>query len=367
MKMMRWMSSFGGVLCAIVLMMQSCSCTAGKKEREEVTDRLKVGVVFGGGGAKGAAQVGVLRYIEKAGLPVDYVVGTSIGSIVAGLYASGCTVDQMDSLFRSQHWAALLTDRRTESHGLVNDILDVDDGGIYVFGYPILKPDHDARDRGDSKTELSNLGVLRGDSIATLLEQLSGQRDEIQFDDLRIPFRCVAVDAGKMEEVVFDHGHLPSCMRASMAIPMAFQPVKIEGRTFIDGGMINNLPVDVCRAMGADIVIAIDLTQEHLSKEEEAALKADTTQAWYNDVLDFFGAETANRYADWAFRGADKKRYLANRDSADLVINPNLGGYGTLSFSHKAICDMMDMGEKTGRSYLPQLQQLRVKVMAGKK
>lgn len=175
--------------------------------------RPKVALVLGGGGAKGAATVGALKYVEQSGVPIDMIVGTSIGSIVGGMYSLGYRSAQLDSLFRTQEWMRMC------------------------------------------------VGSLMGDSIIRVLRNCIGD-DYIQvdFDSLPIPFRCVAVDANTMTEVVLKEGDLAQAMRASMAIPVVFKPVKMNGMRLMDGGMLNNLPVDVAKDMGADYVIAIDLT-----------------------------------------------------------------------------------------------------------
>ena len=157
-----------------------------------------MGLVLGGGGAKGATEVGVLKVIEEVGVPIDYIAGTSIGSIVGGLYSVGFTVEQLASLFRNEDWVDL-----------------------FATG-----------------------------SVLNLLENMVGPNDSIDFNQLPIPFRCVAFDLKSHEEVVLRSGRLAQAMRASMAIPGACKPVRINGMMLVDGGMINNLPVDVVRDMG---------------------------------------------------------------------------------------------------------------------
>ena len=180
-------------------------CLYMTAQTPSIIDRPKVGLVLGGGGAKGAAEVGALKVIEELNIPIDYIAGTSIGAILGGLYATGYRAEQLDSLFRSGLWMT--------------------------------------------------------DNVLELLDRLTETDEWIDFDELPIPFRCVAVDFDTQEEVVFRNGHLATAMRASMAIPGIYKPVLVDGKTLVDGGMVNNLPVDVVRDMGADIVIAIDLTQ----------------------------------------------------------------------------------------------------------
>ena len=293
--------------------------------------RPRVALVLGGGGAKGAAEVGALKVIEQAGIPVDYVVGTSIGSIVGGLYACGYTPAQLDTMFRTQEWLSLLTDRRQD---LAWDPYKVQDGVTYVFGFPVI-------DRSDT-----SFGVMKGEKIEALLDSMSGCSREISFDSLRIPFRCVAVDLKNTTEHVLSQGKLSRAMRASMAIPGIFKPVHIDGMSLVDGGMLNNLPTDVARQMGADIVIAIDLQQE---KQEERSYSL-------RDNLGIGGL------LDWVVSRPDVKKYNQNLKLADIYINPRLPDYDASSFGNKNAARMMQIGEKAALKVWPQLMKLREKL-----
>src|SRR5574344_1118080 len=145
--------------------------------------RLKVGLVLGGGGAKGAAEVGVLKYIEKSGIPIDYIAGTSIGSIIGGLYSCGYRSADLDSMFVSKEWTTLLADRNMD---LDNSLIRTKDGITYILGFPIGRHKH-------KKTNTSP-GLIQGDSITHFLNHMTQRPDSISFDKLPIPFRCVAVD-----------------------------------------------------------------------------------------------------------------------------------------------------------------------------
>ncbi len=258
--------------------------TAALPMNAQEASRPKVALVLGGGGAKGAATVGVLKYIEKSGMPIDMVVGTSIGSIVGGLYCLGYNSEQLDSMFRSQEWADLFA------------------------------------------------GSLMGDSIVRSLRQMTGRRS---FEDLPIPFRCVAVDVKGLREVVLSRGDLAQAMRASMAIPLVFKPVKMDGMVLVDGGVLNNLPVDVAKNMGADIVIAVDLT---VNKHEDI-----------------------ERSGILSLLRLDLKKYQQNCNDVDIYINPNLRGYGAHDFSPEKIAKMISLGEKAGKASLKSLKKLKKK------
>lgn len=301
----------------------------------DATHHPKIGLVLGGGGARGAAEVGVLKVLEEKGIRPDYIAGTSIGAIVGGLYACGYGADDLDALFRSQEWLSLIGDRNRD---LRKSILDKRDGVTYLFGFPIS---------GNSKkteTEESGLGLLGGTNITLLLDSLTKRYDGIgSFDELPIPFRCVAVDLKKHEEVVMDSCELELAMRASISIPGAFKPVRWKGKLLVDGGMLNNLPVDVVREMGADIVIAVDLDQgQH--EERDFSLK------------ETFGI---GGILDWLVSRPDWKKNKANREDADIYINPQLAEYGISSFGSESISTMIERGERAARAASEQLDRLR--------
>lgn len=326
----------------IVLLMALLCLQAGWSAQPKKTQRLKVGLVLGGGGAKGAAEVGVLKYIEKAEVPIDYIAGTSIGSIVGGLYACGYRSADLDSMFRSQEWSTLLADRNMEFEG---DIYKKKDGVVYVLGYPIS--------RKHSKIADSSVGIVRGDSVVHLLDSMTQRHDSMSFDELPIPFRCVATDYKNNKEVVLKSGRLPMAMRASMAIPGAFKAIEIDSVSLMDGGLINNLPVDVVKEMGADIVIAIDLTQnQHEGEKRKSA-------PWYLKLI----RNDLARLAVWSIERPDLDKYHANKKLADIYINPKLKGYGAGSFSEDNIDDMIRLGEEAGQKAYGKLVKLRKKVL----
>ena len=274
------------VLTLFIYIVASLPLMAQSFREYNESRRPKVALVLGGGGAKGAATVGVLKAVEKSGVPIDMVVGTSIGSIVGGLYSIGYDSKQLDSLFRTQSW-------------------------LDIFS-----------------------GSLMGDSIIWTLREMTGGI-VTDFDSLPIPFRCVAVDVKKIREVVLSEGDLAQAMRASMAIPLVFKPVKIGNMQLVDGGVLNNLPVDVARDMGADYVIAVDLT---VNKHEN----------------DLSGLMSMLR--------VDLRKYHQNSEDADVYINPKLKGYGAHDFASDKIAKMIDLGEVAGKASLKELKRLKKKV-----
>ena len=323
----------------IVLLLALC-CSA-----IVLAQRPRVGLVLGGGGAKGAAEVGVLKVIERAGIPIDYIVGTSIGSIVGGLYATGYTAVELDSIFRAQVWLSLLTDRRED---LTPYPYKKVGGMTYVFGFPIYDADNPRQ---------GALGALRGKRVEQMLDSLMGYRGFNEFESLKIPFRCVACDFRNVREVVLSKGFPANAMRASMAIPGIFKPVKWEGMHLVDGGMVNNLPVDVARAMGADIVIAIDLQQAEPKLPKKKYTAVETVGDWIG----------LGELVQWATRRPDVAKYHQNRKAADIYIHPILPDYDASSFDQSSVEVMLELGEQEGRRHWNELVALKRKLSPGKK
>ena len=298
-----------------------------------MAERPKIGLVFGGGGAKGAAEVGVLKVLEQAGVQVDYIVGTSIGSIVGGLYAAGYTANELETMFQTQEWLSLLTDRKAS---LSNDPYQTIDGVTYIFGFPVM-------DRNSSV-----FGVMKGESVENMLDSMLSVKGCKDFDSLPIPFCCVTADIRAAQEVVLSKGSISKAMCASMSIPGIFKPVRLDDRLLVDGGMLNNLPVDVCRKMGADIVIAIDLQQNEQKPRKQSDLSMLSSLA---DMLGFGGI------LEWITNRPDIEKYLENRQKADIYIHPNLPDADASSFGNKNAARMIQAGVVAAKQQLPELQR----------
>ena len=286
--------------------------------------RPKVALVLGGGGAKGAAEVGALKVIEQVGVPIDYIVGTSIGSIIGGLYSIGYRADDLDSLFVNQNWLKLFNDGRVHGQGRLHEV------------------------RGP--------GLMKGRGVIQFLDTLISRRpqakvlpgypDSIDFNHLPIPYRAVACDINTGNTAVLASGNLSMSMRASMAIPGAFKPVRRDSLLMLDGGLVNNLPVDVARAMGADYVIAIDLTQN-----KHPDFKPKTIR------------KSMPKVTKWLRSRPDFVNYNRNRAQADVYINPTLKGYNVMSFKPKAIRAMIGLGEQAAKEKTSALKALKKKLL----
>jgi NTE family protein len=212
--------------------------------------RPRIGLVLGGGGARGAAHIGVLKVLEESRIPVDCVVGTSMGALIGASYATGLTGAEIERLVTSIDWQATFGGAVTRAMQPMHLKRDAAYSNNLEFGM-----------RGSKL--LGQSGLVAAQQIESLLRgMVSDFRYQKSFDDLAIPFRAVATDLTTGELVMLDRGDLSIAMRASMAVPGAFSPVFLDGRVLVDGGIVRNLPVDVARQLCADVVIAVSLASE---------------------------------------------------------------------------------------------------------
>jgi NTE family protein len=229
--------------------------------------RPAVGLVMSGGGARGGAHIGVLKALEELRVPVDYVAGTSIGAIIGGFYVSGMSVTELEQLVESLEWETAflnVTPRQLKSFRRKRD-----DDLFLVDQKPGLN---------DGEFELP-VGLVQGQVIDMIISRETLRASLLQsFDQLAVPFRAVASDLVTGEAVVLSEGSLARAIRASMSIPAALSPIEIDGRLLVDGGIAMNLPVDVARDMGADVVIAVDISSGLLERETLRSVLDVTTQ-----------------------------------------------------------------------------------------
>ena len=288
-----------------------CSMVSAQEENQT---RKKVAVVLSGGGAKGMAHIGVLKVLEKAGIPVDIVTGTSMGSIIGGLYAIGYNANALDSLVRVQDWSYVITDREDMRNQSLSDRRK-QYTYVYSTGMTI------------GKRDLNAGGFIKGKNLAELFQQLcTGYTDSLDFSkDLPIPFACVATDIIDNSEMDFHSGRLPQAMRASMAIPVAFSPVRIGDKVLVDGGMKNNYPADLARQMGADIIIGVTVQGAPKVAEDMSG-----TMSILSQIIDV----------------NCKNKLDENLAITDLHMQVDTKGYGSASFSHAAIDTLIRRGEE---------------------
>ncbi|MGE1089690.1 patatin-like phospholipase family protein [Pseudomonas zeae] len=281
--------------------------------------RPKVGLVLSGGAARGLAHIGVLKALEEQGIKIDAIAGTSMGAVVGGLYASGYKIDELEKLALNIDWQAALSDappredvpfrrKQDDRDFLVKQKLSFRDDGS--LGLP--------------------LGVIQGQNLALLLESLLAHTSDTRdFDKLPIPFRAVATDIANGEKVVFRKGHLPQVIRASMSIPAVFAPVELDGRLLVDGGMTDNIPLDVAREMGVDVAIVVDIGTPLRNRKQLTTVV---------DVL--------NQSITLMTR-SNSEEQLAALKSSDVLIQPALAAYGVTDFGKAQ--DMIDAGYRATR------------------
>lgn len=277
--------------------------------------RPKVGLVLSGGGAKGLAHIGIIRALEEAGLTPDYVTGTSMGGIVGGLYAIGYTADEIEEIALSIDWESILSNKIP-----LNEVAyeEKEYYGRYMVELPIY----------GTKVGLPR-GLIDGQKLSELLSRLTRSVHDIEdFNELPIPFACVATDIATGEPMVLNHGSLPEAIRASMAIPTFFTPVELDGRLLVDGGLVRNFPVDEIKAMGADIVIGVFVSSDLNPKDELNSLISLLSQsALVTSALD-----------------SRKQKKLV-----DIYIEPDLEGYQTISFKQGK--QILEKGDEAGQQY----------------
>ena len=297
----------------LAVLLLAAGASAAAQPEEPSPDRPRVGLVLGGGGARGAAHIGVLRELERQRIPVDAIAGTSMGAIVGSLYASGKTPEELETLVNSIDWADAFVDtprrqgltfRRKEDDAAYPAQLE-----LGLSGGEVLVPK----------------GLIQGQKLQLILrEQLLHVSDVSDFDDLPTPFRAVASDIETGELYVMRDGDLALAARASMSAPGIFSPVEVDGHTLVDGGLVGNVPVEVIREMDVDVVIAVDVEFPLYEPEELQSALAITEQM----LTILIRKETL--------------RQLSELEEGDVLIRPELGDHGSTNFDD--IADVIEPG-----------------------
>ncbi|NAW60862.1 serine protease [Vibrio sp. V31_P5A7T61] len=286
-----------------------------------------IALVLAGGGAKGAAHMGVLKALEEMKIPVDIVLGTSMGAYVAGLYATGMDAEEIESVIYSVNWQSGYRDRVSRSQRRVRDKEYEDRYQLTTdlgFGWDGIRAPR---------------GVVQGQSMLRILRETSGNLAKLDsFDDLVIPYRAVATDIIEMQPVVLDKGYLVDAMMASMSVPGALPPYDIDGRWLVDGGVTNNMPVDIAKQMGADVVIAVDISSDYKQQDSFSS---------------FLSA--ANQLSNYLVRRTTE-RQVSHLSEQDILLRPNVGLMETTDFYKMP--DAFIEGYQTALEHQPQLQVL---------
>ncbi|MBN1780743.1 patatin-like phospholipase family protein [bacterium] len=284
---------------------------------QETMIRPKIGLVLSGGGAKGFAHIGILKMLDSLEIPVDYISGTSMGGILGGLYAIGYRGQELENMVLETDWESLFSDRPSRDKLPYIEKRETD---RYQIDIGIL-----------GRKPAIPAGLVYGRKISLLFSSKTFMYEQFRdFDELPIPFRCVAADLVTGNEVVLEHGSLSKAMRATMAIPTVFSPVEWGDSLLVDGGIVNNCPVDVVKGMGADVIFAVDVLGHEVPREH------------LDNALNILERATH-------LIGIDKWR--RNTDQADLLILPDLTEFKMSDFSKEKIRQIILSGEKAAEKY----------------
>ena len=295
--------------------------------------RPTVALVLAGGGAKGASHIGVLKYLEEKGVPVDFVAGTSMGGLMGGLYAMGYSAAEIDTIVRSIDWNVMMSDNIPMGfYSYTRKMYK----GTYVLDIPFTKLDF--------KKSLPS-GFLYGLNVYNMLSALSvGYQQEMSFLDLPTPYCCVATEIVSQTEKHWTKGKLVDAMRSTMSIPGYFMPVRVDSMILSDGGTKNNFPTDLAVAAGADIIIGVDITMPR-------------------DYMD------VNNIADILLQTAQYSGGLAahnrNVKNSTVYITPDITGFNMLSFGSEEIATLIDRGYREAAKHEREIDSIVRIVGAG--
>lgn len=290
-------------------------------------ERPTVAVVLSGGGAKGFTHVGVLKVLEEEGIPIDLIVGTSMGSLVGGLYCTGYSADSLLYLMHQQNWDTLISDMVSRKHLTT---IDREMQQRYLISIPIKE-----------KRLIVPQGAMKGQNVINLFSGFTANfPSNGDFMKLSIPFASVTADITSGDEVVFTSGSLPFAMYSSMAVPGVFDPARIDNRVLVDGGVVNNFPVDVAKNMGADIIIGVDLRDDYSSAED------------INTVGDVV----------WNLINIYSKAKDIYLPLCDVRIFPDVSGYHSASFNSEACDTLYERGIIAAQEKIDEIRAVKKKL-----
>ncbi len=282
----------------------------------------KVGLVLSGGGAKGLAHIGVLKSLDKSGVRVDYIVGTSMGCIIGALYSTGYSGKEIEQIVMDQNWTDLFDDKPSRKY---IPMYEKDESEKYVGSFNL----------SSDKSFLPS-GIISGQKLYELFAKLTWNYEGVKdFRKLPIPVFCVATNLENGEQVILDKGSLAESMRASMSIPTIFSPVEVDGLLLVDGGIVNNIPISEARKIGSDFIIAVDVTGPPYKKEE-----MDSFFRVMEQVV------SLNSYKE---REKEKK-------TADVLVDINTNKFGLANFDDAEL--LINIGEESIKPYLAKINKL---------
>ncbi|MCA3136176.1 MAG: patatin-like phospholipase family protein [Rhodocyclaceae bacterium] len=320
---------FPPLRAAVVALFALWCAAAGAQcgQPSELTGRPRVGLVLAGGGALGFSHIGVLRVIEELRVPVDCIAGTSIGALVGGAYASGRTPAELERLVLEAAWDDIFVDEAQRANRTYYR-KELEKRGFWGLELGV--------DRSGVKAPI---GVVQGRKLRPFFQEVVGYAVLESFDHLPIPFRAVATDVQNSAMAVLDRGDLARAMRASMAVPGAFAPEEIDGRLLVDGFVARNLPVDVVRAMGADVVIAVNLEFPPPSREQ-----LQSVSSFIGEVIALVSRQNV------------AVQLATLDDTRDVLVRPDLRGFSSGSFRQGA--ELIKRGDAAARSMEGALSRL---------
>ncbi|NVJ88029.1 MAG: patatin-like phospholipase family protein, partial [Flavobacteriaceae bacterium] len=282
----------------------------------------KIGLVLSGGGAKGFAHVGVLKEIDKAGLQIDYIAGTSMGAIIGGLYASGYTALEIEKLIKEINFTDTLRDKFPRKAS------------------PFFEKEYEEKTSITLPVTKGKIGipksVSKGQSVLSLFYELLDSTEEINdFSKLPIPFFCIGTDVETGSEILLEKGSLPLAIRASGSFPTLLDPVEVDGKLLVDGGITNNFPISIMKSKGMDIIIGVDV-QGNLKKKENLT----SVIAILNQIVSY---QTYNK-------SNEEKKLL------DFYIHPDVYDYSVVDFDKKD--EILQKGDKIGAKFAKAFKEL---------
>ncbi|MDY6326006.1 MAG: patatin-like phospholipase family protein [Bacteroidales bacterium] len=297
-----------------------------RKMDEIRKERPTVALVLAGGGAKGAAHIGVLKYLEERGIPVDFVAGTSIGALVGGLYSMGYSAFEIDTIVRAIDWNVMMSDKIPMEY--------------YSYNMNVFKRKYlvDIPFEGNKFLRSLPSGYLYGLNVYNILSALSvGYQGDVDFSELPTPFCCIATEIVSQTEKRWTSGSIIDAMRSTMSIPGYFRPVRVDSMILSDGGTKNNFPTDIAKAAGADIIIGVELTMPR-------------DYSGVNNVVDIIIQTT--QYS------GSLEAHIRNIENATVYITPDISGYRALSFGSDEIETLIRRGYTEAKKHAAELDSI---------
>ena len=290
--------------------------------------RPKVALVLSGGGAKGFAHIGTIKVLEQEGIPIDMIVGTSMGSIVGGFYSLGYSADQIEKIVKGEDWGRLLSDQVNRKHMSQNMRIEHQ---RYIGSLLV----------NDKYEPIVPKGVVNGQNIINLFCKLASDVPKnADFTKFPIPFTCIGTNIATGKEMILDHGYLPTAIFSSMSIPGVFLPINHEGNMMLDGGLVDNFPTDIAKRMGADIIIGVDIRTDLHESKDIVSMKQLMDQ-----LINFYSVSKDS----------------VNKSLCNILIRPDIAGYNVYSFSAEAADTLIRRGMEAAYSKVDEIKALKQK------